>query len=149
MPLVKPYLRSVQNHNNKAVNEALNNLFITEEDYQVDIKCTILDPACNFRSNLLVGSYAICCLFVVFSHRLCAHPSMPTITSTTYLWLRAWRSTNSLSSGESPPTCSKATTAGSRAWSSARKTNSTRCYPQPSISYFRGFQYFRCQGSQR
>lgn len=35
LPLVKPYLRSVQNHNNKSVNEALNNLFITEEDYQV------------------------------------------------------------------------------------------------------------------
>lgn len=35
LPLVKPYLRSVQNHNNKSVNESLNNLFITEEDYQV------------------------------------------------------------------------------------------------------------------
>uniref|UniRef100_A0A8C5BGP1 Clathrin, heavy chain a (Hc) n=1 Tax=Gadus morhua TaxID=8049 RepID=A0A8C5BGP1_GADMO len=34
LPLVKAYLRSVQNHNNKSVNEALNNLFITEEDYQ-------------------------------------------------------------------------------------------------------------------
>ncbi|CAF88867.1 unnamed protein product, partial [Tetraodon nigroviridis] len=34
LPLVKPLLRSVQNHNNKSVNEALNNLFITEEDYQ-------------------------------------------------------------------------------------------------------------------
>uniref|UniRef100_A0A8C7JEQ5 Clathrin heavy chain n=2 Tax=Oncorhynchus TaxID=8016 RepID=A0A8C7JEQ5_ONCKI len=33
LSLVKPYLRSVQNHNNKGVNEALNNLFITEEDY--------------------------------------------------------------------------------------------------------------------
>lgn len=35
LPLIKPYLRSVQNHNNKSVNEALNNLFISEEDYQV------------------------------------------------------------------------------------------------------------------
>ena len=35
LPLVKPYLRSVQNHNNKSVNEALNNLFITEEDFAV------------------------------------------------------------------------------------------------------------------
>lgn len=35
LSLVKPYLRSVQNHNNKSVNEALNNLFIIEEDYQV------------------------------------------------------------------------------------------------------------------
>ncbi|CAK9299457.1 unnamed protein product [Gordionus sp. m RMFG-2023] len=31
--LVKPYLRSVQNLNNKAINEALNNLLIEEEDY--------------------------------------------------------------------------------------------------------------------
>ncbi|XP_026177176.1 clathrin heavy chain 1 isoform X2 [Mastacembelus armatus] len=34
LKLVKPYLRSVQNHNNKAVNEALNNLLTEEEDYQ-------------------------------------------------------------------------------------------------------------------
>ncbi|ROI64768.1 Clathrin heavy chain 1 [Anabarilius grahami] len=32
--LVKPYLRSVQIHNNRAVNEALNNLLTEEEDYQ-------------------------------------------------------------------------------------------------------------------
>lgn len=32
--LVKPYLRAVQNNNNKAVNEALNNLLIEEEDFQ-------------------------------------------------------------------------------------------------------------------
>ncbi|KAL0598352.1 Clathrin heavy chain 1 [Plecturocebus cupreus] len=36
LPLVKTYLCSVQNHNNKSVNESLSNLFITEEDYQVD-----------------------------------------------------------------------------------------------------------------
>lgn len=34
IPLVKPYLRSVQNLNNKAVNEALNSLLIDEEDSQ-------------------------------------------------------------------------------------------------------------------
>lgn len=34
IPLVKPYLRSVQKNNNKAINEALNNLFIEEEDYE-------------------------------------------------------------------------------------------------------------------
>merc|ERR1711983_578457 len=34
LQLVKPYLRSVQNLNNKAVNEALNGLLISEEDYQ-------------------------------------------------------------------------------------------------------------------
>ena len=33
LSLVKPYLRSVQSHNNKAINEALNSLLITEEDY--------------------------------------------------------------------------------------------------------------------
>jgi len=33
LQLVKPYLRSVQNLNNKAVNEALNNLLIDEEDF--------------------------------------------------------------------------------------------------------------------
>ena len=30
---MKPYLRSVQSHNNKAINEALNDLLIDEEDY--------------------------------------------------------------------------------------------------------------------
>ncbi|XP_075542803.1 clathrin heavy chain [Dermacentor variabilis] len=34
LPLVKPYLRSVQSLNNKAVNEALNGLLIEEEDFQ-------------------------------------------------------------------------------------------------------------------
>uniref|UniRef100_A0A674EF21 Clathrin heavy chain 1-like n=1 Tax=Salmo trutta TaxID=8032 RepID=A0A674EF21_SALTR len=34
LKLVKPYLRSVQSHNNKGVNEALNNLLTEEEDYQ-------------------------------------------------------------------------------------------------------------------
>ena len=33
LPLVKPYLRSVQNNNNKSINEALNNLLIEEEDF--------------------------------------------------------------------------------------------------------------------
>ena len=31
---MKPYLRAAQNHNNKAINEALNTLLIEEEDYQ-------------------------------------------------------------------------------------------------------------------
>ncbi|CAH1967948.1 unnamed protein product [Acanthoscelides obtectus] len=34
LQLVKPYLRSVQNLNNKAINEALNSLLIEEEDFQ-------------------------------------------------------------------------------------------------------------------
>lgn len=37
LPLVKPYLRSVQSHNNKSVNEALNHLLTEEEDYQVGV----------------------------------------------------------------------------------------------------------------
>lgn len=35
LPLVKPYLIAAQNLNNKAINEALNQLLIEEEDYQV------------------------------------------------------------------------------------------------------------------
>lgn len=53
LPLVKPYLRSVQNHNNKSVNEALNNLFITEEDYQVR----------TFYSVAIV-----CCILLIHLH---------------------------------------------------------------------------------
>ncbi|KAM9194420.1 LOW QUALITY PROTEIN: clathrin heavy chain 2 [Dugong dugon] len=34
LPLVKPYLESVQSHNNKSVNEVLNHLLTEEEDYQ-------------------------------------------------------------------------------------------------------------------
>ncbi|XP_058287354.1 clathrin heavy chain 2 isoform X5 [Hylobates moloch] len=34
LSLVKPYLQSVQSHNNKSVNEALNHLLTEEEDYQ-------------------------------------------------------------------------------------------------------------------
>ncbi|XP_045391143.1 clathrin heavy chain 2 isoform X2 [Lemur catta] len=34
LPLVKPYLQSVQYHNNRSVNEALNHLLTEEEDYQ-------------------------------------------------------------------------------------------------------------------
>lgn len=37
LQLIKPYLRSVQSLNNKAINEALNSLLIDEEDYQVYI----------------------------------------------------------------------------------------------------------------
>uniref|UniRef100_A0A2K5CGZ9 Clathrin heavy chain linker core motif domain-containing protein n=1 Tax=Aotus nancymaae TaxID=37293 RepID=A0A2K5CGZ9_AOTNA len=48
LPLVKPYLCSVQNHNNKSVNESLNNLFITEEDYQA--LRTSIDAYDNFDS---------------------------------------------------------------------------------------------------
>lgn len=46
LQLVKPYLRSVQNLNNKAVNEALNGLLIDEEDYNA-LK-TSIDAFDNF-----------------------------------------------------------------------------------------------------
>uniref|UniRef100_A0A8C1YGK2 Clathrin, heavy chain b (Hc) n=1 Tax=Cyprinus carpio TaxID=7962 RepID=A0A8C1YGK2_CYPCA len=54
LSLVKPYLRSVQNHNNKAVNEALNNLFIMEEDYQA--LRTSIDAYDNFDNISLAQS---------------------------------------------------------------------------------------------
>ena len=34
LPLVKPYMVGVQSSNNAAVNEALNALYIEEEDYE-------------------------------------------------------------------------------------------------------------------
>lgn len=46
LPLVKPYLRSVQTLNNKAINEALNDLLIEEEDY-VGLRASI-DAYDNF-----------------------------------------------------------------------------------------------------
>ena len=51
--MVKPYLRSVQNLNNKAVNEALNGLLINEEDYN-GLK-TSIDAFENF-DNIIDGS---------------------------------------------------------------------------------------------
>jgi len=54
VPLVKPYLRSVQKNNNKALNEALNNLFIEEEDYQ-SLRASI-DAYDNFDNIALAQS---------------------------------------------------------------------------------------------
>ena len=51
LQLVKPYLRSVQNLNNKAVNEALNGLLINEEDYN-GLK-TSIDAFDNFDNIAL------------------------------------------------------------------------------------------------
>ena len=48
---MKPYLRSVQNLNNKAVNEALNGLLINEEDYN-GLK-TSIDAFDNFDNIAL------------------------------------------------------------------------------------------------
>ncbi|XP_076859512.1 clathrin heavy chain 1 isoform X2 [Brachyhypopomus gauderio] len=49
--LVKPYLRSVQTHNNRAVNEALNNLLTLEEDFQ-GLRASI-DAYDNFDAIIL------------------------------------------------------------------------------------------------
>ena len=51
LQLVKPYLRSVQNLNNKAVNESLNELLINEEDYN-GLKASI-DAFDNFDNIAL------------------------------------------------------------------------------------------------
>ncbi|XP_077996053.1 clathrin heavy chain 1 isoform X1 [Glandiceps talaboti] len=51
LPLVKPYLRQVQSHNNKSINDALNNLLIDEEDYQ-SLKASI-DAFDNFDNIAL------------------------------------------------------------------------------------------------
>lgn len=56
LPLVKPYLRSVQNHNNKSVNEALNNLFISEEDYQVRHPRSIKKYYSDYNKPLILFS---------------------------------------------------------------------------------------------
>lgn len=61
LPLVKPYLRSVQNHNNKSVNEALNNLFISEEDYQVSVF--------SLSMSMWVGINVCLLLFPCFLHQ--------------------------------------------------------------------------------
>ena len=49
LKLVKPYLRSVQSHNNKGVNEALNNLLTEEEDYQV---CLLVSICTSVHRNI-------------------------------------------------------------------------------------------------
>ena len=54
LQLVKPYLRSVQNLNNKAVNEALNGLLVNEEDYN-GLK-TSIDAHDNYDSLMLAQS---------------------------------------------------------------------------------------------
>jgi len=51
LEMVKPYLRSVQNLNNKAINEALNGLLIDEEDY-LGLR-TSIDAFDNFDTIVL------------------------------------------------------------------------------------------------
>ena len=50
LKLVKAYLRSVQSHNNKGVNEALNDLLTEEEDYQVRPVTRPQTAQCSCRS---------------------------------------------------------------------------------------------------
>ena len=82
LEMVKPYLRSVQNLNNKAINEALNSLLIDEEDYQVSLGELFV----FFRKVTLYQ----CSLF----YRDCAHRSMLSTISTPLYWLNDWRSTS-------------------------------------------------------
>ncbi|TKR78217.1 hypothetical protein L596_019061 [Steinernema carpocapsae] len=53
LPLVKTYLRHVQNLNNKSINEALNQLFIDEEDYEA--LRTSIDAYNNFDNVVLAA----------------------------------------------------------------------------------------------
>ena len=65
---MKPYLRAVQNHNNKAINEALNTLLIEEEDYQ-GLRASI--DAFNNFDNISLAQRCVQTL-----HRLCVDSSM-------------------------------------------------------------------------
>ena len=51
LALVKNYLRASQGINNKAVNEALSELFIEEEDHQVITDFFGKDYYCNLGSS--------------------------------------------------------------------------------------------------
>ena len=61
MALVKPYLRAVQGNNNKAVNEALADLFIEEEDYEVNI----LIPLIRFNPKVYLFRLFECQLMLM------------------------------------------------------------------------------------
>ena len=51
---MKPYLRAVQGNNNKAVNEALADLFIEEEDYEVNFS-KFPFKFCNFYQKIIAN----------------------------------------------------------------------------------------------
>ena len=74
LEMVKPYLRSVQNLNNKAINEALNGLLIDEEDYQVTFfdrrsVLSFLTVWSSFSDGRADGIF--CCVFFSFSGIAC------------------------------------------------------------------------------
>lgn len=72
LEMVKPYLRSVQNLNNKAINEALNGLLIDEEDYLVGFALVSKSVSGTRFSTPMYW----------FGCRVCVHRSMPSTTLT-------------------------------------------------------------------
>lgn len=83
LEMVKPYLRSVQNLNNKAINEALNSLLIDEEDYQVTHQISLVTTSC-----LLVF------FLVTKLPRVSVRPLMLSTTLTQSSWHSGLKSTN-------------------------------------------------------
>ena len=61
---MKPYLKQVQTQNNKSLNEALNNMYIEEEDAQ-GLRASI-DNHDNF-DNIALAQVQFCCLVLVLS----------------------------------------------------------------------------------
>lgn len=64
MALVQPFLRQVQNNNNKALNECLNQLFIDDEDYE-SLRASI-DAYDNF-DNIALAQQLESNFFVFYS----------------------------------------------------------------------------------
>ena len=60
LPLVKPYLKLVQSNDNKAVNEALNQLYITEGEY--DNLRRSIDNHANFDNIALAQQVCLAVL---------------------------------------------------------------------------------------
>ena len=85
IPLVKPYLRAVQNHNNKAINEALNGLLIEEEDYQ-GLRASI-DAFSNFDNISLAQRCD-------HPHAILSYSLQGTSRKLVHFLVSVWRSTN-------------------------------------------------------
>lgn len=113
MQLVKTYLRSVQSLNNKAINEALNNLLIDEEDYQVMILNVIYIQITLFLLNL-------------FFSRVYEHLLMHLITLTQSHLPKNLKNMNSLNSGVLLLICTKETIDGSKVLNYAKKIDYTK-----------------------
>lgn len=111
MQLVKTYLRSVQSLNNKAINEALNNLLIDEEDYQVIHNLAII------HTHIVID---------FFFCRVYEHLLMLLITLTQSRLPKNSKNTNLQSSGALLLTCTKEIIGGSKVLNYARKTDYTK-----------------------